>query len=97
MVISESEKVNESQPHAKNRSNNTFLVYFLVHFHERYSDLEKSVYLPSPSNGGFSENSRKYEGTYDVKETGEFVRLHPCAQLAAKQVNSQVQNCHSSA
>ncbi|CAH3109022.1 unnamed protein product, partial [Pocillopora meandrina] len=58
----------------------------LVHFHERYSDLEKSVYLPSPSNGGFSEKSRKYEGTYDVKATGEFARLHPCAQLAAKQL-----------
>ena len=97
MVIPESERVNECHPNTKNWSNNASLVYFLVHFHERYSDLEKSVYLPSPSNGGFSEKSRKYEGTYDVKATGEFARLHPCAQLAAKQVNCQVQNCHRSA
>ncbi|XP_027035542.1 probable ATP-dependent RNA helicase DDX60 [Pocillopora damicornis] len=58
----------------------------LVTFHERYSDLEKNVYLPSPSNGGFSEESMEYEGVYDVKATREFVRLHPCAQLGAKQL-----------
>ena len=48
------------------------------------------MYLPSPSNGGFSEETRKYEGSYDVKGTGEFVRLHPCAQLGAKQVSNYV-------
>ena len=90
LVIPESERVNESHPHATQLSNNMFLVYFLVHFHERYSDLEKSIYLPSPSNGGFSEESKEYEDSYDVKVTGEFVRLHPCAQLVAKQVNSQI-------
>ena len=97
MVIPESERVNECHPMPKIGLTTHLWYIFLVHFHERYSDLEKSVYLPSPSNGGFSEKSRKYEGTYDVKATGEFARLHPCAQLAAKQVNCQVQNCHRSA
>ena len=90
LVISESERVNESHSYVTNLFNNIFLVYFLVHSRERFLGLEKSVYLPSPSNGGFSEESREYEGTYDVNATGEFVSLHPCAQLAARQVNSQV-------
>ncbi|PFX17719.1 putative ATP-dependent RNA helicase DDX60 [Stylophora pistillata] len=58
----------------------------LVTCPERYSDLEKSIYLPSPSNGEFSSESQKYEGTYDLKGTEEFVRLHPCAQLGFKQL-----------
>ena len=58
----------------------------LVTCEERYSDLEKSIYLPSPSNGGFSKPTRKYEKKYDVQSTDEFVRLHPCAQLVTKQV-----------
>ena len=44
------------------------------------------MYLPSPCQGGFSEETRRYEGSYDVKNTEEFVRLHPCAQLGPKQV-----------
>ena len=44
------------------------------------------MYLPSPSHGGFSEKTVRYEGSYDVKNTEEFVRLHPCAQLGPKQV-----------
>jgi len=44
------------------------------------------MYLPSPCHGGFSEETEKYEGSYDVKNTEEFVRLHPCAQLGPKQV-----------
>ena len=59
---------------------------WLVTCEERYSDLEKSIYLPSPSNGGFSKPTRKYEKQYDVQSTDEFVRLHPCAQLVTKQV-----------
>ena len=58
----------------------------LVTCEERYSDLEKSIYLPSPSNGGFSKRTWKYEKEYDVQCTDEFVRLHPCAQLVTKQV-----------
>ncbi|KAM7424845.1 putative ATP-dependent RNA helicase ddx60 [Porites harrisoni] len=58
----------------------------LVTCEERYSDLEKSIYLPSPSNGGFSKRTRKYEKEYDVQSTDEFVRLHPCAQLVTKQL-----------
>ncbi|XP_022803055.1 probable ATP-dependent RNA helicase DDX60 [Stylophora pistillata] len=58
----------------------------LVTCPERYSDLEKSIYLPSPSNGGFSSESGEYEGTYDLKGMEEFVRLHPCAQLGFKQL-----------
>ena len=52
---------------------------------ERYSDLEKSIYLPSPSNGRISEETGKCVD-YDVTSTEEFVRLHPCAQLVTKQV-----------
>ena len=89
MVIPESERVNEGSSPCHSCLLTYFWCIFLVNFHERYSDLEKSVYLPSPSNGGFSEESKNYEGTYDVKATGEFVRLHPCAQLGVKQVNSQ--------
>ena len=44
------------------------------------------MYLPSPCHGGFSEETERYEGSYDVKNTEEFVRLHPCAQLGPKQV-----------
>ena len=53
---------------------------------ERYSDLEKSIYLPSPINGGFSKRTRTYENGFDVTKTDEFVSLHSCAQLGAKQV-----------
>ena len=55
---------------------------------ERYSDLEKSIYLPSPKNGGFSKKTFMYEDGYDVTKTEEFVSLHPCAQLGAKQVGN---------
>ncbi|KAM7443056.1 putative ATP-dependent RNA helicase ddx60 [Porites harrisoni] len=58
----------------------------LVTCKERYSDLEKSIYLPSPKNGGFSELTRTYEDGFDVTKTDEFVSLHPCAQLGAKQL-----------
>ncbi|XP_078360877.1 putative ATP-dependent RNA helicase DDX60 [Oculina patagonica] len=58
----------------------------LVICDERYSDLEKSIYLPSPSIGGFSEETGKYENIHGVKNTDEFVRLHPCAQLGIKQL-----------
>ena len=57
---------------------------------ERYSDLEKSIYLPSPKNGGFSKEKRTYEDGFDVTKTEEFVSLHPCAQLGAKQVISYI-------
>ena len=56
----------------------------------RYSDLEKSIYLPSPSNGEFSAKTEKYENSYDVKSTEEFARLHPCAQLGPKQVSDHI-------
>ncbi|XP_078360874.1 putative ATP-dependent RNA helicase DDX60 isoform X2 [Oculina patagonica] len=59
----------------------------LVTCDERYSDLEKSIYLPSPNNGGFSKKTRKYENSYDVQSTEEFVRLHPCSQLGPKQLH----------
>ncbi|XP_015768450.1 PREDICTED: probable ATP-dependent RNA helicase DDX60 [Acropora digitifera] len=58
----------------------------LVTCEERYSDLEKSVYLPSPINGGFSKETFTYEKKYELKNSGEFVRLHPCAQLGPKQL-----------
>lgn len=58
----------------------------LVTCEERYSDLEKSVYLPSPINGGFSKETYTYEKNYELKNSGEFVRLHPCAQLGPKQL-----------
>ncbi|KAK2572326.1 putative ATP-dependent RNA helicase DDX60 [Acropora cervicornis] len=58
----------------------------LVTCEERYSDLEKSVYLPSPINGGFSKETYAYEEKYELKNSGEFVRLHPCAQLGPKQL-----------
>ncbi|XP_022803066.1 probable ATP-dependent RNA helicase DDX60 [Stylophora pistillata] len=48
----------------------------LVKFEERYSDLEKSIYLPIP---------KANEGS-DVNGNKEFVRLHPCAQLGYKQL-----------
>ena len=60
---------------------------------ERYSDLEKSIYLPSPKNGGFSELTKTYEDGFDVTKTDEFVSLHPCAQLGAKQVIYYVDYC----
>ena len=64
--------------------NHLFLIFYLcltqVTCKERYSDLEKSIYLPSPKNGGLSEDG------YNVTKTEEFVSLHPCAQLVAKQV-----------
>ncbi|CAH3032867.1 unnamed protein product [Porites evermanni] len=49
----------------------------LVTCKERYSDLEKNIYLPSPQNGGFSEETMEYEDGYDVTRTDEFVSLHP--------------------
>ncbi|KAK2572321.1 putative ATP-dependent RNA helicase DDX60 [Acropora cervicornis] len=58
----------------------------LVTCEERYSDLEKCVYLPSPINGGFSKETYTYEKKYELKNSGEFVRLHPCAQLGPKQL-----------
>ena len=64
--------------------NHLFLIFCLcltqVTCKERYSDLEKSIYLPSPKNGGPSEDG------YNVTKTEEFFSLHPCAQLVAKQV-----------
>ena len=60
---------------------------------ERYSDLEKSIYLPSPKNGGFSKLTGTYEDGFDVTKTDEFVSLHPCAQLGAKQVIYYVDYC----
>ncbi|PFX17720.1 putative ATP-dependent RNA helicase DDX60 [Stylophora pistillata] len=48
----------------------------LVKFEERYSDLEKSIYLPNP---------KEKQGS-DVNSDKEFVRLHPCAQLGYKQL-----------
>ena len=62
---------------------------------ERYSDLEKSVYLPSPINGGFSKETYAYEEKYELKNSGEFVRLHPCAQLGPKQVRNHNQKKHN--
>ncbi|CAH3109024.1 unnamed protein product [Pocillopora meandrina] len=47
----------------------------LVKFEERYSDLEKSIFLPSPNNE-----------EHHVYSDEEFVRLHPCAQLGYKQL-----------
>ena len=32
-----------------------------------------------------------YEDDYELKNSGEFVRLHPCAQLGPKQVRNQNQ------
>ena len=61
---------------------------FQVTCEERYSDLEKSVFLPSPSNGDFSKKKKTYENEYELKNSGEFVRLHPCAQLGPKQVRN---------
>ena len=58
---------------------------FQVTCEERYSDLEKSIYLPSPSNGRIAKETGQLED-YDVTNTEEFVRLHPCAQLGTKQV-----------
>ena len=69
----------------------TFL--FSVTYEERYSDLEKSIYLPSPTVGGFSKKTLEYEDNYD-KNTEEFVRLHPCAQLVPKQVKNHIEQCH---
>ncbi len=69
---------------------NLFSVTFSVNYDERYSDLEKSIYLPSPNIGGFSKETLKYEDCCNAK-TGEFVRLHPCAQLGKKQVKNQIQ------
>ncbi len=66
---------------------------FPVTCDERYSDLEKSIYLPSPNIGGFSKETRKYEDSYNAK-TEEFVRLHPCAQLGTKQVKNHIQRRH---
>ena len=68
---------------------------FEVTCEERYSDLEKSVYLPSPSNGDFSDETMTYETKYKLKNSGEFVRLHPCAQLGPKQVRNQNQHRHN--
>lgn len=68
---------------------------FQVTCEERYSDLEKCVYLPSPINGGFSKETYTYEKKYELKNSGEFVRLHPCAQLGPKQVRNQNQQMHS--
>ncbi|CAH3109016.1 unnamed protein product [Pocillopora meandrina] len=48
----------------------------LVQFEERYSDLEKSIFLPSPNN----------EGQHVNNDSEEFVGLHPCAQLGYKQL-----------
>ena len=64
---------------------------FQVTFEERYSDLEKNMYLPSPKNGDFSKETRTYENEYELKNSGEFVRLHPCAQLGPKQVRNENQ------
>ncbi|CAH3109026.1 unnamed protein product [Pocillopora meandrina] len=50
----------------------------LVQFEERYSDLEKSIFLPSPNNEGQHVNNDS--------DSKEFVRLHPCAQLGFKQL-----------
>ena len=47
------------------------------------------MYLPSPINGGFSKEMNTYEKEYELKNSGEFVRLHPCAQLGPKQVRNQ--------
>ena len=54
---------------------------------ERYSDLEKSIYLPkcAPSDERVSEETGKCEGK-DGNNMEEFVSLHPCAQQGAKQV-----------
>ena len=60
---------------------------------ERYSDLEKNIYLPSPKNGGFSKKTFMYDDGYDVTKTEEFVSLHPCAQLGAKQVGNHADSC----
>ena len=64
---------------------------FQVTCEERYSDLEKSIYLPSPNNGKFSKDTEIYESDYKLTNSGEFVRLHPCAQLGPKQVRNQNQ------
>ena len=79
-------------------SNEIFFVILSIQVtcDERYSDLEKNMYLPSPCNGGFSGETVKYEGVYDVKNTEEFVRLHPCAQLGPKQVRNHIQPQHNS-
>ena len=79
-------------------SNEIFFVILSIQVtcDERYSDLEKSMYLPSPNNGGFSQETEKYEGVYDVKNIEEFVRLHPCAQLGPKQVRNHIQPQHNS-
>ncbi|XP_044173202.1 probable ATP-dependent RNA helicase DDX60 isoform X1 [Acropora millepora] len=58
----------------------------LVTCKERYSDLEKCVYLPSPIKGGFSKEKHTYKKEYEPKNSEEFVRLHPCAQLGPKQL-----------
>ncbi|KAJ7386930.1 putative ATP-dependent RNA helicase ddx60 [Desmophyllum pertusum] len=40
----------------------------------------------APANGGFSEQTKKYEDGYDATNTDEFLKLHPCAQLGTKQL-----------
>ncbi|XP_068760168.1 probable ATP-dependent RNA helicase DDX60 isoform X4 [Montipora capricornis] len=60
----------------------------LVTCEERYSDLEKSIYLPkrgAPNDEEISKETRKCKGN-DVSSTENFVSLHPCAQLATKQL-----------
>ncbi|XP_068713426.1 probable ATP-dependent RNA helicase DDX60 isoform X5 [Montipora foliosa] len=60
----------------------------LVTCEERYSDLEKSIYLPkrvASSDEEISKERRKCEGN-NVSSTENFVSLHPCAQLATKQL-----------
>ncbi|XP_022789735.1 probable ATP-dependent RNA helicase DDX60 [Stylophora pistillata] len=81
-----SQDFREQQDKLENVKLRTSYKIRLVTCPERYSDLEKSIYLPSPSNGGFSSKSQEYEGTYELKGTEEFVRLHPCAQLGFKQL-----------
>ena len=34
-----------------------------------------------------------YDDRYDVTKTEEFVSLHPCAQLGAKQVGNHADSC----
>ena len=55
----------------------------LVIYNERYSDLEKSIYLPSPPEEQVGEKER----VNALQSTEDFMSLHPCGQLDTKQAS----------